>query len=622
MSEPSTQSGDFGNKDNALVYDPLSPTPYKPDQSTLAPPPVTAPPPITDQKPVQSPSSLLPHGKGSTLATIATLANGILKGAMQGRDMAEQRKAYKQGRLMQGLQYNADSTARRVVEMAKNGVDPNSKEFQDAAAAADAADQALQQMYANYWGEGQGKKSKGSKAKDKGDPTNPIATISDPNADPRDKVQAWLQIRQKMGPTWKIQAAPYMTPEYQKQRELAKGEQQITGDIQAKQIELHKLQNIDPSQLDDKQKQRLEQLRTDPELFPKMASADKKISDYIGRDEKKHIMWQRPDGSQYETIAEGEVRQYASQLAKPGSEQEFIERVAKEQGIDPKQISSQSLLDLRHAWLQSAQMGKTVGQNYVYTDKDTGEIHVVPLTRSTTVEHPKVPKVSGEDGSQPTPTGKAAGAEQSGDATRSTNKPAASSSLSTDTKPNVPGDRVIGHTTSTPHQKSMQTVTDTYKKQKPLIDLLSAQEDYMKEIEKDPSKASPRQDLALIVAAVRSMNPGSVRLPSKELELELKAGSYGDRFRRWWETASKGLLPDDQRKDLFTIVQRETTKAGESIAKDWKQYMNNQPLPEDLKRFVKESTGSGSGGAVPDDKLHPEVKKFLDTLGPAQTPNP
>jgi hypothetical protein len=155
---------------------------------------------------------------------------------------------------------------------------------------------------------------------------------------------------------------------------------------------------------------------------------------------------------------------------------------------------------------------------------------------------------------------------------------------------------------------------------KPLFDLLPAQEDYIKEIEKDPSKATPRQDLSLVVAAVRSMNPGSVRLPQKELELELKAGSYGDQANRWFENATKGTLPPDQRKDLFSIIKRETSKAGESIAADWQQNMSGQPLPEDIKRFAKQSGGAGGGPtntpASGSSKLSPEQEKLLDQYFP------
>jgi len=112
------------------------------------------------------------------------------------------------------------------------------------------------------------------------------------------------------------------------------------------------------------------------------------------------------------------------------------------------------------------------------------------------------------------------------------------------------------------------------------------------------------------------MNPGSVRLPQKELELEIKAGSYGDRAKRWYDNATTGLLPDDQRKDLFGIVQRETTKSGESIAADWQQNMSGQPLPNDLKRFAKnpgtDSTGGNTGGGAANAPIHPDLKNKMD----------
>jgi hypothetical protein len=107
-------------------------------------------------------------------------------------------------------------------------------------------------------------------------------------------------------------------------------------------------------------------------------------------------------------------------------------------------------------------------------------------------------------------------------------------------------------------------------------------------------------------------------LPTKELELEMKAGSYGDQFQRWYDKASTGLLPDDQRKDLFTIVKRETSKAGESIAADWQQYMSGQPLPSDIKRFAKGAESGNSGGSTSGtpSKLTPEQQKALDDAFP------
>jgi len=260
----------------------------------------------------------------------------------------------------------------------------------------------------------------------------------------------------------------------------------------------------------------------------------------------------------------------------------------------------------------------------------------VPMTRTTSGGKIEVPAVTkGGSGNQPSTStggqtpiqhhGGNSGTNGAGGAGGTGAGAGSESSTPPDGSPH--GARVIGHTLSGPQAKSQATTADTYKKMKPLFGLLGAQEDYMKEIEKDPSKASARQDLSLIVAAVRSMNPGSVRLPTKELELEMKAGSYGDQFQRWYDKASTGLLPDDQRKDLFTIVKRETSKAGESIAADWQQYMSGQPLPSDIKKFAKDGGGAGSdtnsgtsGSGMPGtpSKLTPEQQKALDDAFPKQ----
>lgn len=114
-------------------------------------------------------------------------------------------------------------------------------------------------------------------------------------------------------------------------------------------------------------------------------------------------------------------------------------------------------------------------------------------------------------------------------------------------------------------KKKMDEAQDAAKKARPMVDVLDTSEEYMK-----AGEFTPRQDLALIVRAVRAMNPGTVRLPQTELELELKAGSYGDRFKRWFTTASEGVLPDDQRQDLMNVIRAETTRTATTAAEDWR----------------------------------------------------
>lgn len=135
---------------------------------------------------------------------------------------------------------------------------------------------------------------------------------------------------------------------------------------------------------------------------------------------------------------------------------------------------------------------------------------------------------------------------------------------------------------------------DGAKKAKPMVDVLDASEQYMKE-----GNFSPREDLALIVRAVRAMNPGSVRLPQKELELEIKAGSYGDRFSRWYTGATEGLLPPDQRQDLMNVIRKETTTTATSAAENWRDSFKGtkeEEPPTYLRRFEHKEGGAGGIG--------------------------
>jgi hypothetical protein len=132
---------------------------------------------------------------------------------------------------------------------------------------------------------------------------------------------------------------------------------------------------------------------------------------------------------------------------------------------------------------------------------------------------------------------------------------------------------------------------DAAKKARPMVDVLDASEDYMK-----GGVFTPRQDLALIVRAVRAMNPGTVRLPNTELEQELKAGSYGDRFSRWYNTATEGVLPPDQRQDLMNVIRTETTKTAGSAADNWRESFKGtkeEEPPTYLRRFEAKPADAG-----------------------------
>lgn len=291
------------------TYDPSSASPYPPGRSGAGgdgggPPQITAPPPsAVSQEPPPTAPSVLPGAKGSKAASIAYGLDAVLRGAMRGREQAQQQSAYKANKLIQGFQYayknasdqylgmlqNDPALAAKLGELDKIGKtksptpeqqarakeissDPSVVKAQQVASHADSAWEAQQQMYNYYLNPQWGKKPKSSKSKggdQSGDAQNPVMQIQ--SKDPMEKLQGFLAISKAAGPSYKREAAYLMSPEYQQSRANAVGEQQITSDIQSKRIELHKLQNADPATLDDKAKQRLNQLQEDPELFPQLS---------------------------------------------------------------------------------------------------------------------------------------------------------------------------------------------------------------------------------------------------------------------------------------------------------------------------------------------------------------
>jgi hypothetical protein len=147
----------------------------------------------------------------------------------------------------------------------------------------------------------------------------------------------------------------------------------------------------------------------------------------------------------------------------------------------------------------------------------------------------------------------------------------------------------------------------------PMVNVLDTSEAYV-----NGGQFTPRQDLALIVRAVRAMNPGTVRLPNKELEMEIKAGSYGDRFSRWYSTATTGVLPDEQRNDLMNVIREETTQTAKSAADNWQQaYGGSRPLPAHLKRFGGGSATRGTSNSIsaPSGATHEAVDYQGNVVG-------
>jgi hypothetical protein len=605
---------------------------------------------------------------GGGAASVAFMLDSVLKGYMRGREQAQQKNFEKAKKLNDGLRYAYETTAQNYTSLIQSGKSPDDPEVQKADAAQRAAYQSWRQMQNNYITGGDKKKSKSkssssSKGGDQsggaggGTGEDPLQLIS--SKDPKEKLRGISLMQdklfQKVGTPANAAAAPYLNPEYRKQLALNRGEQRIEGDVQKKRIDLHDLQSKDPKTLNDDDRAKLERLQSDPELFPEISRT---VPHYGNTDIPGESLASAKDPAgnplrdkfgnpidpkmTYRAETVGGVQSYVPSVAhttpsKPGSEQAFIEQFAKENGVDPKSMPADQQLRLRQVWSASNQTATIRNGEIMWTD-NAGISWMIPTKSVTThvaagstpntgkKSAPKPPVEGAQSVSAATGGAGASGRAKPGvrdlPASGTGTGSSASTSASAETPtPPVPGAVFVGkHKLSQSESKSESVVADTYKKMKPLFGLLGAQEQYMNEVKSDPAKASPRQDLSLVVAAVRAMNPGSVRLPQKELELEMKAGSWGDQASRWYEKASTGLLPEDQRNDLFKIVQRETTKAGESIAADWQQYMGGQALPDDLKRFGKSGGGDNStgGGNTKSTPLTPDQKKLLDEAFPPQ----
>jgi hypothetical protein len=90
---------------------------------------------------------------------------------------------------------------------------------------------------------------------------------------------------------------------------------------------------------------------------------------------------------------------------------------------------------------------------------------------------------------------------------------------------------------------------------------------------------TPKTDLAIVFSAVRAQVEGAGRMTNTELDREMKAGSFGDRFQRWYEGATKGTLPDDQRQDLINVIRDGWLAKAETARAAWQSDMPDKEMP-------------------------------------------
>jgi len=249
----------------APVFDPTKP--YEAPESSSVPPPITSPPanPLANAPDKPAPSMWGNNGAAKA-ASAAYIGDSVLKGIMKGRQAKQEQDTYKLNRLMQGLQYAAQTSGDAYVSLIKNGADPKSPEAQAALAGADAARQQMLTMYSNYV-EGQdkgkkGKKSGNAKGGDQagangGQPSQQEIAVMLTSPDPKEKVKGIFLMTSHATPWYRIAGRYYASPEYKRAKQNAAGEQQLAGITTASKLDVATLEKAEREgtiNADDKKK--------------------------------------------------------------------------------------------------------------------------------------------------------------------------------------------------------------------------------------------------------------------------------------------------------------------------------------------------------------------------------
>jgi hypothetical protein len=579
---------------------------------------------------------------------------------MKGREQAQQKQFAQANQMIKGLQYSHNNDGQKLASLAQQGYSPQNdaekavlipeqarndqqrqtiqqippdrlKQLNEYAAAKSAVDVSfgrMMKMYANATGLGQqkgkGKSKDKSQSDDQGQP-NIGAMIASKN--PQEKAQGTVLLTAKAGSPWVYYADQIAAQRQAQANDSARQHAQVMAELQQKFDTLSAIpsdkrtpeQGAELAQVQEQMHQQKEftnKLPTDkgPQIVSYGTDAQgNSIPLTWDADGKKLIPVPLPEGVK----GAGKTSKAPAALSKPGTIGSFYDAVSRESNIPVAEFSADTQLGLNRAFAASHKTATVSDTFYTYKDDVTGQVVQVPLQRKTPAPAMSVPtpQRSGESASA------TAAPSSQHHAAFSTAKHAAAGatatapSAATELPPgSPPGTRVVGQVASAADKMIMHDAIKAADRARTLTSLLDAQEEYIKKVSLNPRAATPRQDLSLIVAAVRAMNPGSVRLPQKELEMEIRAGSWGDRFRRQAEVAATGLLPDDQRNDLFGIVRNETTAFGKVTAANWQQaFAGKKEVPAHLKRFVEGNAGAGGGTKKPLDKA--TALKFYEQAG-------
>ena len=180
-------------------YNPLNPTPYQAVQAPEMAPPTPSP------LPAQGPEI---NGAVGRSGAMATIADGMLRGFMQGKAMVEAKKAMQLKAKSDNLLASYNQDAQRLVQMTQAGVDPNSQEFKTAQAAVQGSWGAWMDFMGQHVDQQQAGK-KGGKGKRMEEGLMGMFR----SGDPMQVSRAWYNVAKQAGPPVMGQIAMLNTPE-------------------------------------------------------------------------------------------------------------------------------------------------------------------------------------------------------------------------------------------------------------------------------------------------------------------------------------------------------------------------------------------------------------------------
>lgn len=172
------------------AFQSYSPTAAQPYQAEAAPEVAPAAPSPIPAQPNQA------NGAVGTAGAIATVADGILRGFMQGRAQRAAQQVMKQQKLGTDLNNSYNADAQRLYQLHQAGVDEKAPAYQQAKSAVDGSWEALQQFRGQAIQQ-QGKKGKGKKQDQQ---LPPEAVLHNPASSPQEKSEALFALSQRFGP--------------------------------------------------------------------------------------------------------------------------------------------------------------------------------------------------------------------------------------------------------------------------------------------------------------------------------------------------------------------------------------------------------------------------------------